>query len=298
MVNSRLVKFGCPAAAVVAVAAVAFALAGPLGNQGPDEGVEGVGAAPVAVPQAFVGDQGNPATWRLPVEAYMPARTDARMVGSVRDRLIDECMKQAGYEKWQPAPDLPDLSGVSLTDRRYGIHDDQLTEERGYHPDAALQKDYEAAVAIGAVDKSGADPEAVRTCVQSADGKAPGVEVDALVQRIGNDSYRESLKDPAVVGVFAQWSVCMKGKGYTYKAPMEAVDNPRFGHSTNVTQEEIATARADLDCRKQYNLTRVWFDAEARIQQSKIKGNLTALNAVKESDRALIEKSAALSAPR
>ncbi|BFO16066.1 hypothetical protein SHKM778_24540 [Streptomyces sp. KM77-8] len=59
------------------------------------------------VAQATVGNPDNPATWRLPIESYMPTTQQARLVFSTRDELIDRCMADGGYPQWKPAPDLP-----------------------------------------------------------------------------------------------------------------------------------------------------------------------------------------------
>ncbi|MFE4373226.1 hypothetical protein ACFRMN_34315 [Streptomyces sp. NPDC056835] len=291
-----------PFAAAAAVGTVAFALWGTQGDASDNASRPMADTRPntaaAGVPQASVGDKDNPATWRLPVEAYIPARTEARMVSGVRDDLIDECMGKAGYEKWEPAPDLPDLSGESLTDRRYGIHDAELTAIRGYHPDAALQEAYDAALEVGAVDTSGSDPEALRGCVQAADGEAPDTQTDELVQQIDGDSYTESMKDPAVVAAFANWSSCMNDKGYAYKTPLEPLEDPRFSHPTDVIESEITTAKADLDCRTRFDVTRTWFDAEAKIQQAQVQKNLTALNEVKAENRSVVAQSAAIAGAR
>ncbi|WP_328941765.1 hypothetical protein OG259_08950 [Streptomyces sp. NBC_00250] len=257
-------------------------------------------AAPKApkAPQALVGDEKNPATWRLPVEDFISSRSDALKISGVRDDLIDACMSKAGYEKWQPAPDLPDLSGDSMVDRRYGVHDPVLTGQRGYHPALDVQEEYDAAIEVGAVDKSGSDPDALRACAESTDAQAPAIQSSSLVEQIDATSYTESMKDPAVVTAFARWTACMKDKGYSYKSPLEPMDDPRFSHPTTVTELEISTAKADLSCREQFDVTRTWFDAETKIQQAQIGKNLPALNAIKSENRSVAAKSAALAAAK
>lgn len=146
---------------------------------------------------------GNPATWRLPIEAYLPAKADTRSIAATRDSLIDECMKAAGYDQWTPAPDLPEMGGKTLTDWRYGLHDAGLAAKRGYHPDAAEQRAYDEAQEAGAVDESGADDTTLKGCVAQADGKAPSAQPDALAQQISDDSYLESMNAPSAVDAFS-----------------------------------------------------------------------------------------------
>ncbi|MER6773064.1 hypothetical protein ABT389_25395 [Streptomyces bacillaris] len=290
-------KVGVPAITAVAVAGIAFAA---VSTHSKESARESEGRAPQKI-QAFseklpapqIGDEGNPATWKLPIEFYFPGRSGTLKVSNARDIMIDACMANAGYEAWQPAPDLPSIDGTSFTDRRYGIHNPDLTSQRGYHPDLALQDSYDEAMRIGAVDKSGADPAALRVCVQEADGQVPEIEVDAIVQRIDNDSFVASLKDDSVIKVFGDWSACMKRAGFTYENPLEALNDSRFGDSRTVTNLEISTATADLKCRNQHKVTRTWFDAEAKIQQLKISEHLTALNAAKSRSASAVAKASA-----
>ncbi|NKQ25165.1 hypothetical protein [Streptomyces galbus] len=226
------------------------------------------------VAHATIGDPGDPATWRLPIESYMPTMQQARLVSSTRDELIDQCMDDSGYPQWQPAPDLPSLGGTTLTDWRYGIHDAGLASTRGYHPDAGQQKAYDDAMEAGAVDESGAPDSAVRSCTAKIDGQVPPAQPADIVQRVSGEAFTESEKDPTVVAAFAKWSACMKAKGYDYDKPMDANEDPRFTDPGQVTATEIATAKADIACRDQYNVTRTWFDAESRIQRDKIAKHL------------------------
>ncbi|MGW0565589.1 hypothetical protein ACWDZ4_34635 [Streptomyces sp. NPDC003016] len=247
-----------------------------------------------SAPKAYVGDPGNPATWRLPIETYMPTRAETRLISGARDSLIDECMKSAGYEKWNPAPDLPTLGGKTLTDWRYGIHDAEKAAKRGYHPGAAEQEAYDQALSAGAVDTSGADEGTLRNCVQTVDEQAPAAQPDHLVQKIDGEAYKEAAKDPKVTAVFAKWSSCMKAKGYSYEKPMDANEDSRFSDPHEVTELEIATATADVACRDRYGVEKVWFDTEVPLQQQAIKANQTALDGVRADNKAAAAKASGL----
>ncbi|MEV0281697.1 hypothetical protein AB0I22_35660 [Streptomyces sp. NPDC050610] len=246
------------------------------------------------VARAHVGSQDNPATWRLPVEAYMPSPQQAHLVANTRDELISQCMDKAGYSSWKSAPDLPELGGKTLTDWRYGIHDAALASTRGYHPAAEEQKAYDEAMEIGAVDKSGAPKEAVRACAEKADGDIPVAQPADIVQQISGDAFMESQENPKVVAAFAQWSTCMKSSGYSYKKPLDASDDLRFGDPHKVSKLEVETAEADLTCRGKYDVARVWFDAESTLQRAKIADHLKEVNdAVKATNKAVAKAKAA-----
>lgn len=171
--KKAIVKVAVPVMAAVAVGAVAYA--GNVANTPPShKSTPSASTAKKAyTSKAGAGDTGNPATWRLPIEKYLPAKKDTRIIAATRDSMIDECMKATGYDQWTPAPDLPEVGGKTLTDWRYGIHDAVLAAKRGYHPDAAEQQAYDEAQEAGAVDESGADNATLNGCVAQADGKAP-----------------------------------------------------------------------------------------------------------------------------
>lgn len=251
-------------------------------------------ATDARVARAYVGVPDDPSTWRLPIEAYMPSHTQTRLVTGARDGLIDRCMSEAGYPAWKPAPDLPEVGGKSLTDWRYGIHDSELAAKRGYHPDAEEQRAYDDAMQEGAVDESGAPPDVLRGCATQADGDVPAAQPAAIVQQVGGEAFSEAQRDRKVVAAFAQWSACMKGKGFTYAAPMDANDDPRFADPHVVTRLEIDTAKADTACRERHHVNRTWFDAESTIQRAKIAGHLKEFDDAAEAVGLAVAKAAAV----
>lgn len=295
-----IIKVAAPALAAVAVGSVA--VVGLTANTTTKQGSVSPAGAADKVPEdpakAFVGQPDDPATWRLPIEAYTPTKPQTLLISTSRDQLIKKCMTEAGFGQWMPAPDLPTLGGKTLTDWRYGIHDAAQAAKRGYHPDADVQKAYDKAMMAGAVDKSGADQGQVRRCAQSADAEAPVAQPSELVETIKGNSYKESAKDPKVVAVFAQWSACMKTKGYSYKEPLDTVDDPRFHNPYEASDLEIATAKADLDCRSRYPVAQTWFNAESALQVKALKSHQSELDKVKADNVSAVSKAAAVAATK
>lgn len=297
--KKTLSKVSVPVLAAAAVGAIAFAGISAGLSSGGDEPSK-PGAVPASAAQApsqskqtkAVGD--DPAAWRLPIEAYMPTKAETKLVASVRDDLLDACMKNAGYADWTPAPDLPDVGGKTLTDWRYGIHDAGDAASRGYHPDAAEQQEYDKAMEAGAVDTSGADESKVRECVAETDGVVPSAQNADLVQQISGDAFLESQEAPQVVDVFSKWSSCMKEKGYDYKKPLDASDDPHFTDPDTVSGTEIATAKADIECRGRYDLEKTWFETEAALQAKAISSHQGELDDVKKANKASVAKASAL----
>lgn len=294
-----LAKAGVPALVAVAVGAVAFSTSWP--DASPTHAAKPPSAGPAAkaesatktAERAAAADPEDPATWRLPIEAYMPTQAQTRLIAGTRDELLDACMDKAGYPAWTPPPDLPPVGGKTLTDWRYGIHDAALAAKNGYHPDPAQQAAYDEAASVGAVDKSGADDTAVRTCVSQVDGVAPASPVADLVQQISGDAFLQAGKATGVVTVFNQWASCMKAKGYTYAKPMDANDDPAFADPYTISDKEIATATEDVACRDKYQVEKVWFDTEAKLQQTAIAQHQDELDDVKAATAQAVAKARA-----
>ncbi|MFE3182761.1 hypothetical protein ACFXKR_18095 [Streptomyces violascens] len=299
--NRTVIKVAGPVLAAVAVGAVAvigLTAKSSTNEAAPSPAGTAEKAAPADPATPITGQAGDPATWRLPIEAYTPTKPQALLISKSRDQLMKECMTAAGFPQWTPAPDLPTVGGKTLTDWRYGIHDTAQAATRGYHPDAEAQKAYDKAMMAGAVDKSHADKEQVRRCVQAADAQVPAPQSSEVVEAITGASYQDAAKDPKVIAVFTQWSSCMKAKGYSYKEPLDTVDDPRFHNPREVSSLEIATATADLECRSHYPVARTWFDAESALQTKAIKAHQKELNAVKAENASTVSKATAVAAAK
>ncbi|MEV5597522.1 hypothetical protein [Streptomyces sp. NPDC052496] len=268
------------------------------------------GASPQASARSF--DASDPATWTLPIEAYLPSDGQDEQASKAKDMLIADCMKTLGVP-WHPAPDLPDVGPKTLTDWRYGIHDAALAKKRGYKPDAAEQAAYDKAMEAGALDEGAANDGVTEAALRGSEpeinGKAvpkggcagqagnrlgtDGTEFSEAAQRIGNDAFIRSKQTPKVVAVFQKWSSCMKGQGYSYKEPLDASDDPRFS-SPAVSKLEISTALADLECRQRYDVARTWFESESALQQQAIEKNAENLDQIKKSRDAMVKKASAI----
>lgn len=298
--KAKSLKVALPLAAAAAVCAVAIIGVSAMPGQGSSHHQEKAAGAKVAAPpaKATAADPNDPATWQLPIEAYMPATSTARTITNVRDDLMDACMSKAGFDEWTPAPDLPNIDGESFTDGRYGISDVEQVAQWGYHRDPELMQSYNDAMFEGAVDESGADEAQVRQCVQEADGSVTAAQTDPLVEQIDIEGFKASLADPAVKDVFAKWSACMKVRGYNYATPPDAQQDPNFTDPENITPAEIATAKADLACRDQYPVAKTWFDTEVRLQQAAITENQDALDDIRTTNQAQAAKANKLSHAR
>ncbi|MFI1106202.1 hypothetical protein [Streptomyces melanogenes] len=282
------------------------------GCSGTDSGPAVASSPPAAPPgtSAQPPASNDPATWDLPLIRYQPTTEQARTIRQARETLIEQCARRYGITL-TPDPELPPLGPKNQMDWRYGIHERDLTERRGYQVDDKQQARYDAAlqaqssrprpprdtpvvvngtklppealaatsadaqkgiVAGKPVPDGGCSGEANRALGTSTQGFAP------LVDRLMNASYPQSMKEPDVKDVFARWSACMRARGFSYSAPMDANDDPAFRASpSGVSRHEIDTALADLDCRTTHRVAEVWHGAEARIQAHAVTENASDL---------------------
>ncbi|GAA2345306.1 hypothetical protein OKJ48_17650 [Streptomyces kunmingensis] len=294
------VRIVLPLAAAAAVCTIVVASAA-SDHSSSRTAPKAVSGQPAAAPpaKADVGDPNDPASWRLPIEAYVQAPSALRTLTNVRDDMMDECMSEAGFDNWKPAPDLPNLDGTSFTDGRYGIENADQVAKWGYHHDPALMQAYNDAMSEGAVDETGAPDEQVRQCSdQAGQAGAPVAQSNPLVEQIDIEGYKTSLTEPAVKDQFAKWSACMKAKGYNYAAPPDAQEDPAFNDPETITPQEIATAKDDLACRNQSPVAKTWFDTEVKLQQAAIAKNQEALNATRTANQAQAAKAAKLAQTR
>lgn len=259
---------------------------------------------------------GDPATWTLPLMRYQPTSAEEKTIAAAEEHLVRQCAKTFGVN-WNPDPPLPPIGGRNAMDWRYGIHDPALSAERGYQTDAAQQQRFdnamsamnkrprpaaETTIVLMGVGIPGdvlaqADPQARKGIV--AGRKVPEGGCTALArkklgtttqgvspraQELGVESYPESMKHRETKTAFANWSKCMKGRGFSYATPMEASDDPRFQPSNSkVSRTEIETALADIDCRRAHRVTEIWHSAEVKVQNDLMAKNAEALESARRS---------------
>lgn len=103
-----------------------------------------------------------------------------------------------------------------------------------------------------------------------------------IVAQLSGDSLMQSMKDGEVLKVLAAWSTCMDGKGHAgladpYKAMDQGVTN-----NGKPSQESIALAVDDMDCKEQTDLVKIWSDVDSAIQDKQIAENKSQLAGIKK----------------
>ncbi len=192
--------------------------------------------------------------------AFVAARQNAKAGGPAAAAAADGPAPSAAVE-----PVLNDAEWLAMTGTTKEAGD--LAKAKQAAPSQVQGKD---------IPPGGCIAESTRTLT----GGGEQLYAD-LAQDINGQSYKESVKDSRVTKAFAAWSACMKGKGYSYKDPMQANDDPKFAVPT-VSAEEIAVATADVACKNETKLVDVWHGAEAQIQQKMINAKAKEMDAIKK----------------
>jgi hypothetical protein len=253
----------------------------------------------------------------LPLEAYNWTDDEERTRRQGEDLLAAECMRGFGFDL-EPRP--PYRGDKALRDaNRYGVTDLDTASRFGYRIDPAdrgprpPEENYspaESLVLFGppdgqdsgrtaggkSVPQGGCWGKALRDL--AAQGPKVHPDKEEFASQLAVFTYQESQKDSRVKQVFAKWSDCMKGKGYTYKGPMDPVEDPSFKDSTSASRREIQVAEADVECKREHNVIGVWYAVEVAYQERAIEQNQQQLDTLKQRKEAVLKAAARAGATR
>ncbi|MFI0895037.1 hypothetical protein [Streptomyces sp. NPDC020983] len=314
--NHARPRAGLAAAAACAAAAVVLAAAGCTPSQVPDRPGGTAGRAAQAPPPASPGRAA--AVPDIPLAAYLPSGRQLRDYATARQILANRCLAGFGFspDPLPPAFTADDADVTSLTARRYMLADPATARAYGYHTsltpsyvrvdrrDRAGQKaeqaprpDHRSAadralVSLGldpagrpvphprsggrAVPEGGCTGQANRALTGTDDGLTRA----DLPNRLQIEAWQQSRTDPAVKRAFADWSACMAARGYRYADPV-AVDNAADWQSAEPSARELATATADVACKRRAHVVTVWNAADSALQRAAIARDAAALATIR-----------------
>jgi hypothetical protein len=256
-----------------------------------EPGPEQAAATPAAEPRSGTTAPAAEAT-TLPIDAFVPTAEQWEVLNRASGLLEQDCMRRLGFTNWQP-PD-PKVMGGRAPMFPFGIVDEQQAAKHGYHDPrvaeinrvqrqrprlsaqqraqeraelAALTGDSSFATLPGRqVPPDGCSGEAERKLRAGA----PDVDVN-LYGALITEADERTVADGRVRAVIEAWSACMKRAGFDYGSPLELAQPEGNLWSTPApTPVEIATARADVACKQQTDLPRVWLAVVAGYQRQLI----------------------------
>lgn len=231
----------------------------------------------------------SPADVTLPLDADRFTQREYLSVQRAAWRLTRDCVRRFGAEytlaESVVTANLPRFEKDNA--RRYGLLDADSAAARGYNvPPAELPPPVDRS-------KSWNPTDAEKLLVRSAPGGMADVPKDTtgkplplggcqgeadrilltgtkqppddqIAEKLGIETFKRSGNDSRVQAVMARWSACMKRAGYTYQSIWEPNDKQ---WPDPATAEEIATAKADVACKKETNLAAIWMQVETAYQK-------------------------------
>lgn len=249
-------------------------------RQGGQEGGSGPRVAAVRVDRV-VGDSTH---LQLPVARYLWTEQETRLLGRAETALLSACVQRYRL-RLPPTPAVSNVAPASETARRYGLTSPTEAGTAGYRLPAALKAGQPAPTfpqmspqLIAALNGAPSGSDVVNGkqvpaggCITEARTKlARGhvLGVSDIAQQINNRSWQLSRTHPQVRRAFRAWASCMATAGYTYGDPMSPMNDRRFQGVPSA--KEIATATADVTCKRRSNVTGVWYAVDVAYQKALI----------------------------
>ena len=253
----------------------------------------------------------------LPLETYMQTYQDTVALESASRDLQENCMAEYGFSiKFPPAGTTPPPSDNDANiERRYGLTDREAAARYGYglpaeltdQPQQKMPELTDEQVQVLTGHSKPAEPAepgsslAVEPAPKSYKGKEihdggclgwaksqlnqPTSEELTFVSELNGNSFTESMQTPVVKEALAEWSQCMKAKGYTASTPFDAAEIVPHTEGGTASREEIAVALAEIDCKEKTGLIAVWFAEESKIQKAQIAKHQDKLNSTRTHNR-------------
>lgn len=240
----------------------------------------------------------------LPLESYTPDAHQQIDIDQAIYVLASRCMASEGLS-W-PAPLQVLETPRSPNERRYGISDEDTAREYGYQlPPAkgvsraqALQRNKaerlrkskmtRKVVAAYVGDSSGGGEA-------DSDGGCRGQALDQLkltqkadevppADQATLEAWESTRRDRRAIAANTSWSKCMKVSGYDHADPFAAAAysawNPNGApdYSKKPSSREVATALADIRCKREVGYAKTWQSVETEYQRGLIQARSKSLN--------------------
>jgi hypothetical protein len=253
----------------------------------------------------------------LPLDAYGLGTKEYGTVTRAAWHLARACLRRFGSEYTLPEAALTSSAPnfEHPNERRYGLYDPESAGVRGYNV-APEQRPPIENVRTFAWNPSEAELLLVRGPGAGATGPPPPLDLegrplpdggcrgeadrilaggapvpanDNLPNELAHELFKKAEADSRVRAAMVQWSGCMARAGYTYATIWEPNDR-RWPEEAS--EEEIATAKADVRCKRETNLVGTWFTVETAYQQQVIDERAEELAAVQTYSRSLAANAA------
>ncbi|MFJ4685931.1 hypothetical protein [Streptomyces sp. NPDC088789] len=259
----------------------------------------------------------------MPLDTYLLNPEQRETLDNAYAGLMSDCMKRFGFDYTPPTvTEQPSGDGPrTRTDGRFGLQSAEQAEKWGYHPVGGItEKDdspwgaegQKMTAVMQTAERGSDDPKEKfgsggqvingqtvpdHGCVGEARKKLTG-SVDGSVgdpqtsTDLKLDTLAKAQQDARTRAVFAEWSTCMKGKGFDYADPLAANGDERWVRTPQPTRHEIQVATADQECRAKHNVVGVWFAVDHAYQERAVEQNAEALSEAKADIDGMLKASA------
>ncbi|MFI9772681.1 hypothetical protein ACIHJG_38450 [Streptomyces sp. NPDC052415] len=257
----------------------------------------------------------------LPLEPYMVSYADRVTIEAAENTLTSSCMKEYGFTVTLPKPGAnpPPSDNDANIERRYGITDRDQATQHGYDFAPILKEhveqnmpeltDVQVEVLTGHTKPEKPEPpkgtkagepyfaapvskpaRAEHNGIKLKEGGCTGWakkqvgmnEQDVyFVSDLNGQSLAASQDVTAVKNAVSDWSACMKKAGHDVATPWKAMEQGAT-QDNKPTKDTIALALADIGCKEQTNLIRLWAAEETTIQNKQIAANKAKLDGIKK----------------
>ncbi|GAA1384616.1 hypothetical protein GCM10009639_06240 [Kitasatospora putterlickiae] len=237
----------------------------------------------------------------MPLDGYSVSTEESAVIFRAMGQATRTCMKAKGFD-YAPGevPVAPPQSPIDPDN--LGLLSAAAARQTGYHKPprpAGSGQSATGSTAAGAVEQSDAYQQAL-----TGAGRAPAGVADAktdrgctgeierqfqdagiksnsgdLVGDLRGKAYGRTATDSRVKAAITAWQSCMAGLGYHYSSPVQASS---AAWPDPVSDQEKATAVADMNCKTQVKLLGTWYTVQTAYQKQFIGQNEVALQAVKE----------------
>lgn len=229
----------------------------------------------------------------LPYDTYRLTPAEQVLVNRARHLLITRCMRAAGHPDITiPLSLVGAVDPVPANSRRYGVDDERTVRQFGFHlvPDPASDKrsaelDEWLARLSGPQELALYGTREARGCLDDAAATLPRVD-DRWLTDLDFESLERSSDDPRVAAAIRDWRTCMNRQGLDYAGPYEALADEQWTlDSPTISQREIDVATADVRCKHQARLVRVWVTVETEMQDDQIRRSAARFDRLAEARR-------------
>ncbi|MET7620842.1 hypothetical protein [Streptomyces sp. NPDC005408] len=239
---------------------------------------------------------------QLPLDRYELSTLEYKRFDRAQDRLVQRCMVGFGYADFPLDPkdrqrEAAPIVWVTVSSSPFGMLDLDKARRWGYgwdpkrsvlpeHKGRAMTEE-EYGVLYGTrlggattirgrkVLENGCSGEASK---QLTSGVKDSRSMWSYVSGREVSLAKTEPKDERIRGAWDTWSQCVVDKGLgRYGSPDKAFADKAWkrgsGGNTTRTARELATATADVECKRKHDTVRVWWEARAAIQRADVERN-------------------------